>query len=411
MSPLASSSSSSTSASFLGQHCYILEGTRTPIGSYMGALSSVPAPTLAACTMTQLLQNHAKKNKSFNPSLIEHVILGQVIQAGVGQAPARQALMQAKLPQHIPAVTVNKVCGSGMEAIVQAARIIASGENNLVIAGGMENMSLAPHLLPHSRAGLKFGAAELKDAMQWDGLWDPYSQQPMGGCAEACLKEQPISRAEQDAYAIRSFERAQKAQRAGIFQTEITPVKVLQKKSEVDITDDEGPSKADFSKIPQLKPVFSKEGSITAANASTINDGAATLLLGSARYKEFASFKILGWGHFAQHPTWFTTAPIEAIKKSVAVANLSMKQIDLFEINEAFSTVALYAQKTLNLSDDRLNIYGGAIALGHPIGCSGARILVTLMNALTKQKLKYGVAALCIGGGEGISLVIENLAS
>jgi len=277
------------------------------------------------------------------------------------------------------------------------------------VAGGMENMSLAPHLLMNSRNGYKFGPTEMKDSMQWDGLWDVYSNRPMGNCAEECVKKYNMSREEQDAFAIESFKRAQSATKDGTFKDEIVAVKVPAKGGTTDITEDEGPFKANFEKIPGLKPAFEKEGTITAANASTINDGAAAVVLGGDAFASQAEFKILGYASNAQNPTWFTTAPVEAVNKALKKANLTLSQIDLFEVNEAFAAVTMAAMKELKIPHDKINIFGGAIAIGHPIGASGTRILVTLMNAMKKKKAKYGCTAICIGGGEALSLIIERL--
>lgn len=384
---------------------YILSGARTALGSYMGALSSIPATSLGSEAIRRVVQN-----VNIDQSLFTHGWMGQVIQAGAGQSPARQAFLGAGLHEGLTSVTVNKVCGSGMEAIISGARAISLGEIELACTGGMENMSLAPHLLPKARSGVGYGPVNMQDSMQWDGLWDVYSNQTMGHCAEVCLKEKPLTRKEQDDFAIESFTRAQNAQKNGFFKKEIVPVIVKSKKGEVAVSEDESPTKADFSKIPNLKPVFdSKSGSITAANASSINDGAAALVLGGEKFAKKGSFKILSWAHSASHPTWFTTAPVAAIKKALQSANLKISDVDLFEINEAFATVPLYAMNDLGIPHSKLNIWGGAIALGHPIGCSGARIVVTLMNALESTDKKIGLASLCIGGGEGIALIIQRI--
>src|SRR5690606_14968703 len=279
----------------------------------------------------------------------------------------------------------------------------------LVVAGGMENMSLAPHLLMNSRSGAKFGATEMKDSMQWDGLWDVYSNRAMGNCAEECTKKYSMTREEQDAFAMESFKRAQDASKEGVFKDEIVAVKVPAKGGTIDITEDEGPFKANFEKMPSLRPAFEKEGTITAANASTINDGAAAVVLGGEEYASEAQFKILGFASHAQNPTWFTTAPVEAMKKSLKKANLSIDQIDLFEINEAFAAVTMAAMKGCEIPHEKVNVFGGAVAIGHPIGASGTRIVVALMNAMRRKNAKYGMAAICIGGGEALSLVIEKI--
>jgi acetyl-CoA C-acetyltransferase len=383
---------------------YILSGARTAIGSFMGTLSQVPATKLGAAVIEGALQKaNIEKNK------VDEVFMGNVLTAGVGQAPARQALLFAGLPESVPATTVGKVCGSGLQAVILGARSIMTGDNQVVVAGGMENMSLAPHLLMNSRSGAKFGPTEMKDSMQWDGLWDVYSNRAMGNCAEECVKKYNMSREEQDAFAIESFKRAQTSVKDGIFKDEIVAVKVPAKGGTTDVTEDEGPFKANFEKMPGLKPAFEKDGTITAANASTINDGAAAVVLAGDAYADQAEFKILGYASNAQNPTWFTTAPVEAINKSLKKANLTLDQIDLFEINEAFAAVTMAAMKELKIPHNKVNVLGGAVALGHPIGGSGARILVTLMNAMKKKKAKYGCTAICIGGGEALSLIIERI--
>jgi acetyl-CoA C-acetyltransferase len=383
---------------------YILGGARTAVGSFMGTLSSVPAPKLGATAIEGAL---AKAN--VEKSKVDEVFMGNVVTAGVGQAPARQATLAAGLPESVPATTVGKVCGSGLQAVILGARSIMTGDNQLVVAGGMENMSLAPHILMNSRNGHKYGPAEMKDSMQWDGLWDVYTNRAMGNCAEECTKKFNLSREEQDAFAIESFKRAQSASKDGVFKDEIVAVKVPAKVGTTDVVEDEGPFKANFDKIPGLRPAFEKDGTITAANASTINDGAAAVVLGGDAFAAQAEFKIVSYASNAHNPTWFTTAPIEAINKSLKKANLELSQIDLFEINEAFAAVTMAAMKELKLPHEKVNIFGGAVAIGHPIGASGARILVTLMNAMKRKKSKYGCAAICIGGGEALSLIIERI--
>ncbi len=383
---------------------YILGGARTAIGSFMGTLSQVPAAKLGACAIEGALQK-----SNIDKSKVDEVFMGNVITSGVGQAPARQALLSAGLSEAVPATTVGKVCGSGLQAVILGARSIMTGDNQLVVAGGMENMSLAPHLLMNSRNGFKFGATEMKDSMQWDGLWDVYSNRAMGNCAEECTKKFNMTREEQDAFAIESFKRAQAAAKEGIFKDEIVAVKVPAKGGFSEITEDEGPFKANFEKMPSLKPAFEKEGTITAANASTINDGAAAVVLAGDAFASEAEFKILSFVSHAQNPTWFSTAPVEAIHKSLKKAGLTMNQIDLFEVNEAFAAVTMAAMKECQIPHEKINVFGGAVALGHPIGASGARILVTLMNAMKKKKAKFGCTAICIGGGEALSLVIERL--
>ena len=382
---------------------YILSGARTPSGSFMGSLSQVPAPKLGAVAIEAAL-----KKAEISKDKVDEVFMGNVVGSGVGQAPARQAALAAGLPESVPCTTMNKVCGSGLKTIITAAQTIKAGDNKIVVAGGMENMSLAPHLLLNSRTGAKFGDVVMKDAMAYDGLTDAYAQVPMGICAEEAAKKY-TNREEQDQYSIESFKRAQMAIKDGIFKTEIAAVTIKNPKGEIVIDTDEGPGKANFEKMTTLKPAFDKNGTITAANASTINDGAAAVVLGGEEFKSQAKFRIVSYASHAQNPTWFTTAPVEAIQKALVKANLKLEQIDLFEINEAFAVVALAAMKELKLDHNKVNIYGGGVSLGHPIGCSGTRIVVTLMTAMENKKAKYGMAAICIGGGEALSLILERL--
>jgi acetyl-CoA C-acetyltransferase len=383
---------------------YILGGARTPIGSFMGALSAVSAPKLGSVAIEGAIEK-----SQIDKSQIDEVFMGNVLTSGVGQAPARQALLGAGLAESVPATTVGKVCGSGLQAVILGARSILTGDNQIVVAGGMESMSLAPHLLMNSRSGVKYGAAELKDSMALDGLTDAYQNVAMGVCAEECTKKYHLSREEQDAYAIESFKRAQRAVRDGLFKSEIAAVKVPAKSSVLEISEDEGPFKANFEKMPSLRPAFDKNGTITAANASTINDGAAAVVLAGEAQADKAEFKILSWSVHAQAPTWFTTAPVTAINRALEKAGLSLDKIDLFEINEAFAAVTMAAMKELNIPHEKVNVLGGAVALGHPIGASGARILVTLMNAMRIKRARYGCVAICIGGGEALSLIIEKI--
>jgi acetyl-CoA C-acetyltransferase len=383
---------------------YILSGKRTPLGSLMGTLSTITAPQLGAAAIKAAIANSGVAIDKVN-----EVVMGHVVQAGTGQAPARQAAIFSGLSESVAAVTINKVCGSGLQAIIYAGQSILLNENEVVVCGGMENMSLAPHLIPTMRQGVKFGKTEIKDSMQWDGLWDVYSNQVMGNCAEACAKKFQFSRQAQDEFAITSFKRSQEAIKNGTFKSEITAISIENPKGPILVEIDEGPMKAQFDKIPKLKPAFDPNGSITAANASTINDGAAALVLAGEKYKSQARFKIVAHAVHAQNPTWFTTAPVEAMKKCLKKANMSVKDIDLFEINEAFAVVPMAAMKELNLSHEIVNVYGGAISLGHPLGCSGARIIVTLMNSLERYNKKTGMASLCIGGGEGLAMIIQRL--
>jgi acetyl-CoA C-acetyltransferase len=350
----------------------------------------------------------ALKKAEVDKNKVDEVFMGNVITSGVGQAPARQAAIFSGLSESVPCSTVNKVCGSGLKTIIMGAQSILAGDNQLVVAGGMENMSQSPHLLMNSRNGFKFGEAAMKDSMQWDGLWDVYSNQAMGNCAEEAAKKYS-NREEQDQFSIESFKRAQKAIADGVFKNEIAAVTIKGPKGDTVVATDEGPGKANFEKVPTLKPAFDKNGTITAANASTINDGAAAVVLGGEEYKSQAKFKILSYASHAQNPTWFTTAPVEAMKKAATKAHLNLGQIDLFEINEAFAIVPMAAMKELNIDHKKVNIYGGGVSLGHPIGCSGTRIVVTLMNAMENTKAKYGMASICIGGGEALAMIIERL--
>lgn len=383
---------------------YILSGARTPSGSFLGALSTVSAPKLGATAIKGALD---KAGLSKND--VDEVFMGNVVSAGVGQAPARQAAISAGLDESVPCTTLNKVCGSGMKTIITGAQTILAGDNDMVVSGGMENMSMAPHLLPNFRNGTKFGNGEVKDSMQWDGLWDVYSDRPMGNCAEECAKKYNFTREEQDSFSIESFKRAQAAINNKSFEKEITPVTVKTRKAEITVSEDEGPFKANFEKIPNLRPAFDKSGTITAANASTINDGAAAVVLGGDKYKDQAKFKIVGYASHAANPTWFTTAPVEAMKKCSKKAGISLNEIDLFEINEAFAVVPMAAMRDLDIPHDRVNIYGGGVSLGHPIGCSGTRIVVTLMSAMEDRQAKHGMASICIGGGEALALLLERL--
>ncbi len=383
---------------------FLIAGRRTPIGSFMGQLSTVSAPQLASVVIKDLLQKHDIKGDS-----VEEVIMGEVLTSGVGQAPARQATLFSNLPESTPALTINKVCGSGLMALILASLKVMTDERKLLLAGGMENMSLAPHLLPQSRTGVRYGAGKIVDSMQHDGLWDVYSNRTMGECAEECSAKFNFTREKQDEFALKSYQKAITASEDGSFKDEISPVKVEGKKGATIVEKDEEPTKVNFEKMKTLPSAFIKDGTITAANASSINDGAACLIVADESHRQKAQFKVLSFASHAQNPTWFTTAPIEAMKKASEKAKIAMQDIELFEINEAFSNVPMSCVKELEISSNKINIFGGAVALGHPIGCSGARIVVTLMNAMKKKKAKYGMASLCIGGGEGLAMIIENL--
>lgn len=386
----------------------IVSAVRTPIGSFMGALSGVSAPKLGAVAIKGALEKI-----NLDPKLVDEVLMGQVVQAGSGQAPARQAAIYAGLPDSVPCTTVNKVCASGMKAIMQGAQAIMSGDANIIVAGGMENMSQIPHYV-HLRNGVKFGPATLLDGMQKDGLTDAYDQNAMGVCADLCASEYQISREEQDQFAIASYQRSASAWEKGLFNEEIVPVAVPQRKGDPVIVDrDEEFTNVRLDKIPQLNPVFTKDGTVTAANASTINDGAAALVLMSEEKANELGLKplayISGYADAAQEPKWFTTAPAKALPKALAKAGLSQDQIDFFEFNEAFSVVGLANMKILGLDSEKVNINGGAVSLGHPLGCSGARIIVTLLNVLKQNQARYGAAAICNGGGGASALVIERI--
>ena len=385
----------------------ILSATRTPIGSFLGKLASVPAPELAAAAIRCGLSR-----AGVAASDVEQVILGNVLQAGIGQAPARQASLKAGIPDSVPCITVHKVCGSGMRAVMDAANAIASGEYDVAVAGGMESMSNTPYLLERARTGYRMGHGQLVDSMIKDGLWDPYKDVHMGNCAEMCVGKYKFSREEQDAYSLESYKRAQGAVKGGLFADEIAAVDVPQRKGDpVRVDADEEPFAAPLDKMGSLKPAFQKDGSVTAANSSKINDGAAALVVASAEKAKARGWKpiarILAYAGVAQAPEWFTTAPVGAMKKLLDKAGREVSDIDYFEINEAFAAVAMAAIRELSLDPAKVNVRGGAVALGHPIGASGARILTTLVHALRRDHKKLGVAAICIGGGEATAMLVE----
>lgn len=385
---------------------YIVSAARTPIGAFLGSLSSLRAPELGAVAIKGAL-SRAK----LAPETIDEVFVGNVLSAGVGQAPARQASIFAGIPNSVPCTTVSKVCGSGLQAVVLAAKTIAVGDADLVVAGGMESMSNAPYYM--TRGTLRMGNATLVDGMIHDGLWDPYSNVHMGTCGDACAKEYKFSREAQDEYAKESFRRALAAQKEGMFDAEIEPVSVAQKKGDpLVVKNDEGPAKGDPSKFASLRPAFAKDGTVTAANASSINDGASALVLASeAAVKKHGLqplAKISGWANAAQAPEWFTTAPAKAIDAVSAKLGVAKGDIDLYEINEAFAVVAMVTAQLSGLDLAKVNVRGGAVALGHPIGASGARILTTLVHAMKDRNAKRGCASICIGGGEAIALVVER---
>ncbi len=393
----------------------IVAAKRTPIGSFNGAFASIPAVRLGACAIKGVLTQ-----ANVEPAEVCEVIMGMVLMGGVGQAPARQASIYAGIPHSVGCTTVHKVCGSGLKSVMLGTQAIRLGDSSIVVAGGMESMSNAPYYLFQARQGYRLGDGKLVDGMIFDGLWDPYNDMHMGMCGEVCAAEMKITREQQDEFAVLSYQRALDAIKMGKFTAEIEPVNIPQKGGEpIIINEDEEPKKVKFDKIPTLKPAFKKDGTITAANASKINDGAAAVLLMSAEEANQRGLKPLAKIHsyagFAQAPEWFTTAPAEAIRRAVAKTikadgkPLTIEEVDLFEINEAFSVVAIANIQLLGVSRDKVNVNGGAVALGHPIGASGTRILTTLIYALKDRNLRWGVAGICLGGGEAVAMVVENI--
>ncbi|HEU5249410.1 MAG TPA: acetyl-CoA C-acetyltransferase [Thermoanaerobaculia bacterium] len=387
----------------------ILSAARTPIGSFLGKLSGLPAPALGSAAI-----RFALERAGVSPSEVEQVLMGNVLSAGIGQAPARQASLGAGIPDSVPCVTVSKVCGSGMRAVMDASNAIRAGEYEVAVAGGMESMSNAPYLLERARTGYRMGHGTLVDSMIKDGLWDPYGDVHMGGCAELCASKYSFTREEQDAYALESYSRAREASKSGAAAEEIAPVEVPQKREAPAVVDtDEEPFAAPLEKLPTLKPAFQKDGSVTAGNSSKINDGAAALVVSSAEWAARRAAKpiarIAAYTGVAQAPEWFTTAPVGAIRRLLEKTGLSVADVDLFEINEAFAAVALAAIRDLDLDPAKVNVRGGAVALGHPIGASGARIVTTLVHALARGGKKRGIAAICIGGGEATAMLVEAL--
>lgn len=385
---------------------FILASARTPIGSLLGSLQDLSAPQLGAVAIKA-----AVERAHLGPDDVDEVIMGNVLTGGIGQAPARQAAIYAGLSRHTACMTINKVCGSGLKATMLADQAIRCGDAGIVVAGGQESMTNAPHAVLDSRKGIKFGNAKMVDLMQWDGLWDVYNQVPMGDAAELCASECNIGRDLQDEFTIDSYKRAQAAIADGRFKDEIAPVTIKGKKGDVIVDTDEEPMRVQFEKIASLKPVFKKDGTVTAANASTINDGAAALVLASEQVvttRKLTPFaRIVAQASYAHDPMWFTTAPVEAINKVLKKAGCSLNDIDLFEINEAFAVVTIAAEQQVGIPHTKVNVNGGAVALGHPIGASGARILTTLLHALKRRGLKRGLAVLCIGGGEASAVVVE----
>ena len=391
------------------EEVYIISAVRTPLGSFGGSLSGLTAVQLGV----EAIQGAIAK-AGIAPTEIQEVYMGNVLSANLGQAPARQAALGAGIPASVPCTTINKVCASGMKAVMIAAQAIMTGQQEVIVAGGMESMSNVPYYVPKARFGYKYGNAELVDGLAKDGLHEVYYDFPMGNCAENTAREMGISREEQDGYAIQSYQRAAKAWESGAFKEEIVPVEIKDKKgASSSITEDEEFLKVNYEKIPGLKPVFQRDGTVTAANVSTMNDGASALvLMGKSKAQSLGLApiaRIRGFADAAQDPIWFTTAPALAIPKALRHAGLTADQVDYYEINEAFAAVALANQRQLQMPNERLNVNGGAIALGHPLGCSGARIITTLTSILTANKATYGVAAICNGGGGASAMVIERL--
>ncbi|MEE9165863.1 MAG: thiolase family protein [Candidatus Neomarinimicrobiota bacterium] len=386
----------------------IAGATRTPVGAFQGSLSSIPAPRLGAQVIREALARARVPGDA-----VDEVIMGNVLTAGLGQAPARQAAIYSGLSHKVECLTINKMCGSGLKAVMLAVQAIQTADSDVIVAGGMENMTRAPYLLPGARSGFRLGHGEVQDSAILDGLWDVYNDKHMGSCAESCARKYHFTRKEQDAYARESYERALKAQKDGSFEREITGVEIRDGKGKVNIvSEDDEPNRSDFGKMERLKPAFEEGGTVTAANASKINDGAAAMVVLAREKAEELGIALMGrivaQASVAQEPEWFTTAPVGAIRKVLKKAGLDLSDIDLFEINEAFALVAMAALEELNLEADRVNIHGGAVALGHPIGASGARILVTLLHAMESRDVHRGVAAICIGGGEASAVIVER---
>ncbi len=391
----------------MNKEVVIVSAARTPIGSFLGGLSTVPATKLGSIAIQGALNKIGLK-----PEMVDEVLMGNVVQAGVGQAPARQAALGSGIPDTVPCTTINKVCASGMKAVMQGAQAIMLGDANIVVAGGMENMSLIPHYM-HLRSGQKFGPATMIDGMQKDGLVDAYDHNAMGTCADLCATEHNFSREDQDAFAIQSYKRSAKAWKEGKFDNEVVPVEVPQRKGDpIVIKEDEEFKNVRMDKIASLRPAFSKDGTVTAANASTINDGAGAVVLMSREKANELGLKVLAsiksFADAAQEPKWFTTAPSKALPKALAKAGITQDDVDFFEFNEAFAVVGLANMKILGLSDKNTNVNGGAVSLGHPLGCSGVRIIITLLNILEQNNAKTGAAAICNGGGGASAIVIQR---
>lgn len=391
------------------EEAVILSGVRTPMGAFLGSLSSLTAPQLGSCVIRE-----AVKRAGIEPADVDEVIMGCVLTGGVGQAPARQAAIYGGLPNSIPCMTVNKVCGSGMKAIMLAAQSIRLGESKIVVAGGMESMSNAPYAMDKARTGFRMGHANILDTMIYDGLWDPYNNVHMGNCGDLCARECNYSRSQIDEYAAESYRRALAAQKEGRLKPEIVPVAVPQRKGEpVLIDQDEEPGKGNPDKLSALRPAFGKDGVTTAGNASSIDDGAAALVISSRSEAEKRRLdplgRIVSYTTYAQDPQWFTTAPVFAVQKLLALNQLGVADIDLFEVNEAFAVVAMVTADKVGIPAGKLNVNGGAVALGHPIGMTGARLVLTALHELRRRQGKYAVATLCIGGGEATAILLEAL--
>ena len=387
----------------------IVAAKRTPIGAFQGSLASIPAPVLGAIVLKSILEE-----TGIDTDKIDEVIMGNVLSAGLGQAPARQAALSAGLPNNVECLTINKMCGSGLKAVMLGAQAIQCGDADVILAGGMENMSSAPYLLPKGRSGYRLGHGTVEDSIIKDGLWDVYNDQHMGNCAELCARDRNYTREQQDELAKESYTRAKHAQENGLFANEIVPVEVPQGKGDpVIVTEDDEPGRANFDKMSSLRPAFEKDGTVTAANASKINDGAAAVLFMSTEKAEEFNLKplvkIIAQASAAHAPEWFTTAPGKAIKKVLDKASLTAEDIDLWEINEAFAPVVQAAIDDFCLDNSKVNVHGGAIALGHPIGASGARILTTLIHTMNVRNANRGLATLCIGGGEASALIVEKI--
>ncbi len=392
----------------MSKEVVIVSAVRTPIGSFLGSLSTVPATKLGAIAIKAALERI-----NLDKNLIDEVFMGNVVQAGLGQAPAKQAALFAGLPDSIPCTTVNKVCASGMKSIVFAAQSIKCGDAEIVVAGGMENMSMTPHYM-QARKGQKFGDIKIEDGLLKDGLVNVYDGKHMGTCGDACAVKYNFTREDQDDFAIESYTRSAIAWKSGKFNNEVVPVEIPQRKGDpIIISEDEEFKNVKIDKIPNLRPAFNKEGTVTAANASTLNDGAAALVLMSREKANELDLKplavIRGYADSAQAPEWFTTAPAKALPKALDKANIKANEVDFYELNEAFSVVGLANIKLLNLNPEKVNVNGGAVSLGHPLGCSGARIIVTLLNILKQNEAKIGAAGICNGGGGASAMVIENI--